>query len=219
MIQTITPIIKSDHQSEASETSNHHLEPPYDLKPLDEDLSINEKSSYRQCDPQEEIRSSCNIVSELLGLISSYAEELQTGDGNSQRYVAAVLGTRRVFQKIRQVNVSERTVSRRLDECGLNSRRSAKGAELLQQHRVERLRFAVKHANWNLGQWRQVRFTDESRFSLQMDVKECGEEMENVFLHVRPVHVESEERQIRRFKLVVTAIFVIAHIAFIPTHD
>ncbi|KAJ4434328.1 hypothetical protein ANN_22885 [Periplaneta americana] len=30
---------------------------------------------------------------------------------------------------------------------------------------------------------------------------------------------ESEERQIRRFKLVVTAIFVIAHIAFIPTHD
>ncbi|KAJ4431770.1 hypothetical protein ANN_20375 [Periplaneta americana] len=30
---------------------------------------------------------------------------------------------------------------------------------------------------------------------------------------------ESEERQIRRFKLAVTAIFVIAHIAFIPTHD
>ncbi|KAJ4426986.1 hypothetical protein ANN_26785 [Periplaneta americana] len=29
--------------------------------------------------------------------------------------------------------------------------------------------------------WRRVRFIDESRFSLQMDVKECGEEKENVF--------------------------------------
>ncbi|KAJ4449926.1 hypothetical protein ANN_01333 [Periplaneta americana] len=73
-------------------------------------------------------------------------------DGNSQRYVVAVLGTRRAFQKIRQVNVSERPVSRRLDECGLNSRRPAKGPELLQQHRVERLRFAHNHANRNLGQ-------------------------------------------------------------------
>ncbi|KAJ4437544.1 hypothetical protein ANN_17689 [Periplaneta americana] len=45
---------KSDHQSEASECSNHHLEPPYDPEtPHDEDLSINEKSSYHQCDPQE----------------------------------------------------------------------------------------------------------------------------------------------------------------------
>ncbi|KAJ4435317.1 hypothetical protein ANN_17927 [Periplaneta americana] len=45
---------KSDHQSEASEVSNHHLEPPYDPEtPHDEDLSINEKSSYHQCNPQE----------------------------------------------------------------------------------------------------------------------------------------------------------------------
>ncbi|KAJ4425454.1 hypothetical protein ANN_28070 [Periplaneta americana] len=45
---------KSDHQSEASEVSNHHLEPQYDPEtPDEEDLSINEKSSYHQCDPQE----------------------------------------------------------------------------------------------------------------------------------------------------------------------
>ncbi|KAJ4428608.1 hypothetical protein ANN_24652 [Periplaneta americana] len=45
---------KSDHQSEASEFRNHHLEPPYDPEtPHDEDLSVNEKSSYHQCDPQE----------------------------------------------------------------------------------------------------------------------------------------------------------------------
>ncbi|KAJ4446724.1 hypothetical protein ANN_13421 [Periplaneta americana] len=45
---------KSDHQSEAPEVSNHHLEPPYDPETHhDEDLSINEKSSYHQCDPQE----------------------------------------------------------------------------------------------------------------------------------------------------------------------
>ncbi|KAJ4425749.1 hypothetical protein ANN_27945 [Periplaneta americana] len=97
--------------------------------------------------------------------------------------------TRRVLQEIRQVNVSERTVKGRLDECGLNSRRPAKGPELLQQHPVERLRFAHIHNNWNMGEWRRVLFTDESRFSLQMDVKEYGEEKENVFLHVPSVHV------------------------------
>ncbi|KAJ4437460.1 hypothetical protein ANN_17604 [Periplaneta americana] len=159
-------------------------------------------------------------------------------DGNSQRYVAAVLGiprstvervyhrfretgcysrrpgsvrkrvtsarddhfiflntlrdrhstaveTRRAFQKIKQVNVSKRTVRRRLDECGLNSRRPAKGPELIRQHRVERLRFAHNHTNWNLVELRRVLFTDESRFSLQMDVKEYGEEKENLFLHVQ----------------------------------
>ncbi|KAJ4437257.1 hypothetical protein ANN_17392, partial [Periplaneta americana] len=48
---------KSDHQSKASEVSNHRLEPQYDPEtPNDEDLSINEKSSYHQCDPQETAR-------------------------------------------------------------------------------------------------------------------------------------------------------------------
>ncbi|KAJ4446213.1 hypothetical protein ANN_12907 [Periplaneta americana] len=97
--------------------------------------------------------------------------------------------TRTVLQEIRQVNVIERTVRKRLDECGLKSRSPAKGPELLQQHNVERLRFAHNYVNWNLGEWRRVLSTDESRFSLQMDVKECGEEKEYVFLHTPSFHV------------------------------
>ncbi|KAJ4451786.1 hypothetical protein ANN_03258 [Periplaneta americana] len=64
--------------------------------------------------------------------------------------------------------------------------RPAKVPELRQQHHVERLRFAHNHANWNLEEWRRVLFTDESRFSLQMDVKGCGEKKENVFLYWIP---------------------------------
>ncbi|KAJ4430517.1 hypothetical protein ANN_19105 [Periplaneta americana] len=60
---------------------------------------------------------------------------------------STAIETRRALQKIRQVNVSERTERRRLDECGLNSKRPAKGPELLQKHHVERLRFAHNHAN------------------------------------------------------------------------
>ncbi|KAJ4428411.1 hypothetical protein ANN_24448 [Periplaneta americana] len=64
---------------------------------------------------------------DVSGVLSIYRHKMVAliEDGNSQRYVATVLGTRRAFQKIRQVNVSERTVSSRLDECGLNSRRTS----------------------------------------------------------------------------------------------
>ena len=59
--------------------------------------------------------------------------------------------TRRTFQEVRLVYVSEKTVRRRLDEFGFKSRSTIIGPELLQQNRVQRLRFAHSHANWNLG--------------------------------------------------------------------
>ncbi|KAJ4425620.1 hypothetical protein ANN_27816 [Periplaneta americana] len=108
--------------------------------------------------------------------------------GNSRRYVASVLGIPRLT--VQRVYLAlERQKDIPGDPVQGENERPAKGPELLQQHHVERLRFAHNHANWNLGEWRQVFFTDESRFSLQMDVKECGEEKENVFLHVPSVDV------------------------------
>lgn len=80
---------------------------------------------------------------------------------------STAVDTRRALQEIREVNVSERTVRRRLNEAGLKSRRPNKGPELLQQHRVERLRFALNHVNWNQEEWTRVLFTDESRFCLR----------------------------------------------------
>ncbi|KAJ4425577.1 hypothetical protein ANN_27772 [Periplaneta americana] len=73
---------KSDHQSEASEVSNHHLEPQYDPEtPDDEDLSINEKISYHQCDPQEpnKRRPECPSIfrfTKYVTLVSMYQNQI-----------------------------------------------------------------------------------------------------------------------------------------------
>ncbi|KAJ4437673.1 hypothetical protein ANN_17818 [Periplaneta americana] len=61
--------------------------------------------------------------------------------------------------------------------------------QLLRPEQPFRKSAKLAHANWNLGEWRRVLFTDESRFSLQMNLKECREEKKNVFLHVPSVHV------------------------------
>jgi hypothetical protein len=66
----------------------------------------------------------------------------------------------------RQVNVSAKTVKRRLKEVGLNPRTPAKVPWLLPHHKVTRLQFAQTHADWDEHQWRNVLFTDETRIQL-----------------------------------------------------
>lgn len=71
------------------------------------------------------------------------------------------------LEDVRQVQVSDRTIRRRLFDIGLRSRRPATGLELLRQHRVGRLRFAREHENWGNEEWSNILFTDESRFCLR----------------------------------------------------
>lgn len=71
------------------------------------------------------------------------------------------------LEMVRRVIISERTVRRRLAEFGIYSRRPATGPQLLPRHRQDRLRFAREHVNWNLQQWDNVLFTDESRVCLR----------------------------------------------------
>lgn len=73
---------------------------------------------------------------------------------------------RNQLQEVRGRNVSVWTVRRRLKEFGLKACRPATGPKLLRRHRVARLQFATEHLNWNLQQWQNVLFTDESRFCL-----------------------------------------------------
>lgn len=80
---------------------------------------------------------------------------------------ATAVQARNRLEDVREVNVSERTVRRRLNEVGLIARRPANGPELLPHHRVTRLQFAREHLLWNLNQWSQVLFSDESRFCLR----------------------------------------------------
>lgn len=71
------------------------------------------------------------------------------------------------LQMVRRVNVSERTIRRRLGEAGLHSRRPAICPKLLPRHRQHRLRFARAHSDWTVEQWGNVLFTDESRICLR----------------------------------------------------
>jgi hypothetical protein len=73
---------------------------------------------------------------------------------------------RNQLERVREVNVNERTVRRRLGEANLGPCRTATGPELLRGHQVSRLLFAQEHLNWNLDQWKSVLFSDESRFAL-----------------------------------------------------
>ncbi|KAF2880860.1 hypothetical protein ILUMI_25315 [Ignelater luminosus] len=62
--------------------------------------------------------------------------------------------------------VSDQTVRRRLHEAELRSRARANVPHLTDRHRQERLRYANDYGNWTARRWRNVLFTDESRFCL-----------------------------------------------------
>ena len=64
------------------------------------------------------------------------------------------------------VNVSRQTVNRRLLQRGYRARRMTKCPRLTVRHRVARLQWARRHRRWQLGHWRHVIFTDESRYIL-----------------------------------------------------
>jgi len=61
--------------------------------------------------------------------------------------------------------ISTQTIRKRLHERGLRSRIRARMPMLATVHRT-RLRYARIHRNWTVKQWRNVLFTDESRFCL-----------------------------------------------------
>ena len=81
------------------------------------------------------------------------------------RHLTAVQ-TRNRLPEVRGKDVNVFTVRQRLHEVGLKSCRPATGPKLLPRHRVARLQFSREHLRWNLGQWSNVLFTDESRFCL-----------------------------------------------------
>ena len=67
---------------------------------------------------------------------------------------------------IRPINGN--TVSRRLAENGLRSRRPYTGQILLPRHRQARLAWANAHSRWPRQRWQTVLFTDQSKFNLKL---------------------------------------------------
>lgn len=81
------------------------------------------------------------------------------------RTVTAVF-LRNHLQEVRNVNISEWTIRRRLHDSGLSSRMRATGPPLSREHRIARLIFAREHLAWTIVDWSRVLFSDESRFCL-----------------------------------------------------
>lgn len=65
--------------------------------------------------------------------------------------------------------ISSTTARRRLHAANLRSRRPLRVPRLLPRHIAARLDWARDHRGWLLAQWRNVLFSDESRFGLVSD--------------------------------------------------
>jgi murein L,D-transpeptidase YcbB/YkuD len=59
-----------------------------------------------------------------------------------------------------------RSIRRRLNEIGLYGRKPAKKLFTSAQNRSAQLQFAKEHLNWTPRQWKNIVFSDETKFNL-----------------------------------------------------
>ncbi|GFX50957.1 transposable element Tcb2 transposase [Trichonephila clavipes] len=57
----------------------------------------------------------------------------------------------------------------RLNHAGMYARRPEVCISLMSVHKRARLNWSLKHQLWSVGEWANVMFSDESRFSLSSD--------------------------------------------------
>ena len=75
------------------------------------------------------------------------------------------ISVRQIREKV-NLNVSDRTVRRRLREANLNSRYALKRSFMGAANKKKRLEFAERYANMTMDFWKNVLWTDESKFEL-----------------------------------------------------
>ncbi len=75
--------------------------------------------------------------------------------------------TIRYNQGMQNTIISERTTHRTLKQMGYSSRRPHRVPLLSAKNRKRRLQFAQTHQNWTIEDWKNVAWSDESRFLLQ----------------------------------------------------
>lgn len=72
----------------------------------------------------------------------------------------------RIVAEIPELDVSPRTVQRRLVEAKLYSRRPAKKPLVSERNRRARLEFARLHLHWTVQDWKKILFSDETRYKI-----------------------------------------------------
>ena len=63
------------------------------------------------------------------------------------------------------INVSSRTIGRRLVDVGLLFRRPARKPLISKKNQIKRLSFAKAHIHWTAQQWKNVLWSDDSKFN------------------------------------------------------
>jgi len=79
-------------------------------------------------------------------------------------------GAHKIATRDHHIDISLRSVRNILHELGIHVRHATRRPKLSRNHRKERMKFAKEHLKWDVEQWKQVLFTDETIItSLPMD--------------------------------------------------
>ncbi len=84
---------------------------------------------------------------------------------NDRKATVTQITTR--YNQGRQNTISEHTTCRTLKQMGYSSRRPHWVLLLLAKNRKQRLQFTQDHQNWAIEDWKNVAWSDESRFLLR----------------------------------------------------
>lgn len=71
--------------------------------------------------------------------------------------------TPRILRSRLELDVSARTIRRRLDEAGLYGRVARMEYPFTDEHIEKRLTFAIAHADWTVQEWNRVTFADDQQ--------------------------------------------------------
>lgn len=86
--------------------------------------------------------------------------------------VADLFQSSQQIKTVLELQVSEETIRRRLQEAGLNGFIAARIPHLTERQKRQRLDFARVHEHWVAEEWKEVIFSNECTFSPRWD-QEC----------------------------------------------
>ena len=75
-------------------------------------------------------------------------------------------GITQLFNLSRDLPVSQKTVSRNIHNLGFHARRACKKPLISPKNRIKRLGYYKRHRLWTVNDWKNVVFSDESKFNL-----------------------------------------------------
>jgi transposase len=128
----------------------------------------------------DQVSVSHSTVARVCRMSSENHQPLHIGrpkilDSHDERYITRLMTTgkcatavqaQKELQENAGVQVSTQTVRRALRRNGLKARVKHKKPLLGKRHRQMRLRFAQKYKNWEVNDWNQVIWSDETKINL-----------------------------------------------------